>query len=340
MKPTGRAGLSSLLSYEGETMMKILLIMTGGTIGSTDRNGVIDIDEEITPHVIKLIEAHFKQVELDVIPLMNILSENLCAEDLNKLAKALLTTDFSRYSGVIVTCGSDNLAYLSAFVGLLTYRRTCHAVIVAADKPAFEPDSNAYDNIRTAVELLAGFSEGPCVPYRDSSGMRIHSAFDIRQADLSQDFFSFSGKYNTLTGKHYNKSLDVALDDDYVEQTIPDVFDAQRLPVVGDDVLLIHPYPLLDYSALNTDGKKAVLHMLYHSGTLDSERLVPWMKEHPDIPVYLASLRSGRKLYRTAKDAIEAGAVPLFDIAPECAYMKLLLACAQDEMSIREFMEG
>ena len=49
--------MSSLLCYEGETKMKILLIMTGGTIGSTDRDGVIHIDAEITPHIVKLIEA-------------------------------------------------------------------------------------------------------------------------------------------------------------------------------------------------------------------------------------------------------------------------------------------
>jgi L-asparaginase/Glu-tRNA(Gln) amidotransferase subunit D len=55
--------------------------------------------------------------------------------------------------------------------------------------------------------------------------------------------------------------------------------------------------------------------------------------------MFLASLRSDRKIYQSTSDILEAGAIPLYDISPECAYIKLLLACAQDELSITEFME-
>lgn len=322
-------------------MLKILVITTGGTIGSTEQDGIINVSAECAekPFVVKLYEgAYGKKTEFEIMPLMNILSENLCADDLNVLAKTLLTLDYTEYNGVIVTCGSDNLAYLASFVGLLTNQKPRPVMIVAADKPVLNFDSNGYENFCTAVELISNYSEGPCVPYRDSSGMKIHSATDIRQADLSADFYSFSGKYNTAHGKYYVHGTDIAFDDNYVSQTIPDIFDAEHLPDIGNNVMLIHPYPLLDYESIDLAGKRAALHTLYHSSTLNSEGVIGLMKRYPDVPIYLASFRSGKPLYQSAADVIEAGAVPLYDISPECAYMKLVLAASQDKMTISDFM--
>ena len=321
-------------------MLKILVITTGGTIGSSEENGVINISEAGSTHIQRMFGSEYRGIGFEHIPLMNILSENLRADDLDLLAKTLLTLDYTPYNGVIVTCGSDNLAYLASFIGLLTYRKCSQVIIVAADKPLFELDSNGIENLCTAVELISNFCEGPCVPYRDSRGMRIHSATDIRQADLSNDFYNFSGKYNTVTGKNIHRATGIVLDDNYVLQTVPDVFDAEHLPNIGDDVLMIHPYPLMDYDAINIDGKKAVLHTLYHSSTLNSEGAISLLKRLGDVPMYLASFRSENAIYQSAADVINAGAIPLYDISPECAYMKLVLACAQDRMSIREFMEA
>jgi len=95
-----------------------------------------------------------------------------------------------------------------------------------------------------------------------------------------------------------------------------------------------------DYSALSTRGKKAVLHTLYHSATLDSASALAFLDSLGSVPFYIATLREGQKPYATTKEIIEAGAIPLCGISPECAYMKLLLACAQEKMSIKTFMEA
>ena len=195
--------------------------------------------------------------------------------------------------------------------------------------------ANGYANFRAAVSLIRRGERGAYVPYRNSDGtMAIHSATDIRQADLSEDFYSFHGAYAVM------KNDDIILKRNYIQQRIPAVFNSNYLPKITDNVALIHPYPLLDYDALRFDGKRAVLHTLYHSATLDSRGTAALIKRLGDIPLYLASFRSGRERYRTAAEAIEAGAIPLTDIAPECAYVKLLLAAAQDKMTVREFMEA
>ena len=315
--------------------MNILLFTTGGTIGSAFDGTAIDVRTDGKCAVAERYAAAHPDVQFHILSPLNILSESVTADDLTVLIKALLEADLSVFDGVILTVGSDNLAYLASLVGLLCGGWHVPVILVAADKVLSDPLSNGYENFSCAVALIRLKRQGIFVPYRNSDGvLYVHSATDLRQADLSDDFVSHHGAYGVFAeGVLHEKRP-------YLQQSIPAVFDRDHLPHISDNVLLIHPYPLQDYTALSADGKKAVLHTLYHSATPDADRLIPWMRSHPDLPVYLASFRSGRQLYQTALDAIEAGAIPLYDIAPECAYMKLVLACAQDEMSITEFMRS
>ena len=312
--------------------MNILVITTGGTIGSVFDGASIDVSAAQSCAVAEMYRRSHPDITFTVESPLNLLSERLCADDLNTLARVILTTDFSAYDGVIFTCGSDNLGYLSAFICLLTCRAEKPIAIVASDKVLGDPRANGYANFSCAVELIKRGERGSFVPYRNKDGvMYIHSATDLRQADLSDDFFSFSGAYAGYDGE-------IVQQKEYVRQTIPAIFNENILPAITDSVALIHPYPMLDYSTLDCSGKRAVLHTLYHSSTLDSGRAIPFMERLGEIPLYLASFRSGRDRYRTAVEMIGAGAIPLTDISPECAYMKLLLAAAQDRLSLRDFM--
>lgn len=313
--------------------MNILLFTTGGTIGSAFDGRSIDVSREGQCAVAEQYQAAHPDVQFDIRSPLSILSERITAEDFNCLAKALFREDFQRYDGVILTVGSDNLAYLSGFVGLLFGGAGVPVCIVASDKVLSDLSANGAANFACAVALIRQGRTGAFVPYRNSDGMMfVHSAADLRQADESDDFFSFHGAYGV-----WEEGV-LQVNRPYVSQHFPPVFDREHLPQIRDNVLLLHPYPMQDYGRIEPAGARAVLHTLYHSATLDSCRFIPWMEHHPGLPVFLASFRSGRKQYRTAVDAIEAGAIPLYDIAPECAYMKLLLACAQEEISVRKLM--
>ena len=314
--------------------MKVLLIMTGGTIGSSFDGGSINVRADGKSAVVDRYFSEHKDVTFDTVHPLNILSESITCRDCNTLAKALFDVDPAAYDGVIVTAGSDSLAYLASFVGLLLGGCPIPVMIVAANKILTASDSNGYVNFSCAVDLIRQGIRGIMVPYRNTDGvMYVHAATDLRQADYCDDFDSFHGAYGVFENGvlHEKRS--------YIAQQIPQVFDRCHLPRLSDNVLMLTPYPMQAYTRINTDGVRAVLHTLYHSATLDADPFVPWMKAHPEIPVFLAPLHSGRKRYQTTVDAIGAGAIPLCDIAPECAYMKLLLACAQEKMSIQAFMQ-
>ena len=314
--------------------MEILLIMTGGTIGSSFDGGSINVRSDGKSAVVDRYLSEHDHIQFDTVHPLNILSESITCDDFNILAKALFDVDDTKYDGVIVTAGSDSLAYLSSFVGLLLGDCPIPVMIVAANKILTAPDSNGYVNFSCAVDLIGQGIRGVLVPYRNTDGvMYVHAATDLRQADFCDDFDSFHGAYGVFKNGalHENRP--------YITQRIPQVFDRDHLPRLSDNVLQLTPYPMQAYARINTDGVRAVLHTLYHSATLDADPFVTWMKAHPGLPVFLAPLHSGRKRYQTTVDAIGAGAIPLCDIAPECAYMKLLLACAQEKMSIQAFMQ-
>lgn len=327
-------GLCVLPVFMKGLIMNILIITTGGTIDSVCDGDSIDVSEAQSGAVVRLYQKEYDDAAFDVTAPLNILSERLSAGDLNTLVGAILSADTATYDGVIFTCGSDNLGYIASFIGLLTCRWELPVAVVASDKVLGAPNANGYANFRAAIELIRSGGKGCFVPYRNTDGtMYIHSATDIRQADLSDDFFSFHGAYAVM------KNDVLILNRNYIKQAIPEVFDRDHLPRIKDNIALIHPYPLLDYDMIDFTGKRAMLHTLYHSATLDSQGVIRLMDRLGDIPLYLASFRSGRSRYRTAAETIEAGAIPLTDISPECAYMKLLLAAAQDSLPIREFME-
>lgn len=314
--------------------MKVLLMMTGGTIGSSFDGGSINVRPDGKSAVVDRYRSDHEHVQFDIVHPLNILSESVTCDDLTTLAKALFDVDAAAYDGVIVTAGSDSLAYLASFVGLLLGDSPIPVMIVAANKILTAPDSNGYMNFSCAVDLIGQGTHGVLVPYRNTDGvLYVHAATDLRQADFCDDFDSFHGAYGVFENGvlHTNRPC--------IKQYIPKVFDRDHLPRLSDDVLLLTPYPMQDYSRIGTDGVRAVLHTLYHSATLDSDSFVPWKEAHPELPVFLAPLHSGRKRYQTTVDAMSAGAIPLYDIAPECAYMKLLLACAQDRMTIIDFMK-
>lgn len=339
--PAGLAGFFLGSLSGARWIMNILVIMTGGTIGSAFDGTAINVRADGRCAVVDRYMPEHSDIKFDTVSPLNILSESVTCDDFNRLAQALYNADLSRYDGVILTVGSDNLGYLASFVGLLCGRSNVPVCLAAANLVLSDPASNGYDNFACAVELIRQGKAGVFVPYRNMDGvMYVHSATDIRQADLSEDFYSFHGAYAVFENGVFTERQPL------IRHTLPVGFGKDGLPRIRDNVLLIHPCPMQDYSRFSADGAKAVLHTLYHSATLDAGAAVPFMQSLSDVPVFLASFRKGRKHYQTAEDMIAAGAIPLYDISPECAYIKLLFACAQADASapfggsIRAFMEA
>jgi L-asparaginase len=114
---------------------------------------------------------------------------------------------------------------------------------------------------------------------------------------------------------------------------------------------MIKPYPNLDYRCFNLHGIDAVLHDLYHSGTAcvttqwgEQHSLISFIKKcrAENIPVYLAPAVYSADAYQSTRELIQQGAVILWNMSIEAAYVKLLLAYSNfnNTQQINEFMKS
>ena len=95
--------------------MKILVIFTGGTIGTSIKNGWADIDNN-AKYVLLDSYNNKHKIEFVTASPYSTLSENLSAKHLNLLQKEIgdnLTKDFD---GIIVTHGTDTLQYTATAI--------------------------------------------------------------------------------------------------------------------------------------------------------------------------------------------------------------------------------
>ncbi|MGN0377436.1 MAG: asparaginase [Suilimivivens sp.] len=322
-------------------MKKILVVLTGGTIGSRVEDYVINVKEGSPYRLLSLYEEFYGKEEFEVIHPLNILSENMTPDSLLILLKSLDEIDYGKYAGVIVTHGSDTLSYTTAFAGFLFHHLSVPMIFVASNYPLGQKGSNGLNNFAKAVELIRGRAvRGVFALYQDQAGIsQVYLATRIHEAEPIRDQFrDFSGNafgrmedghliLNTARGEEMQPTIEEVEANVGREFEVPASF--------AKKVMLIRPYPGMDYSFFQFSEKNkpaAVLHYLYHSATscLEGEAysLLPFVEQchKMNIDVYAASYkRTEGNQYATGDALLKAGVIPLLNISPEAAYAKLML---------------
>jgi L-asparaginase/Glu-tRNA(Gln) amidotransferase subunit D len=103
----------------------------------------------------------------------------------------------------------------------------------------------------------------------------------------------------------------------------------------SERILMIKPYPGLNYAHFNLENTDAVLHDLYHSGTAcastqwgENYSLLEFIKrcQKQNTKVYLAPAVKSADAYQSTRELIEQGAEMIWNMSIEAAYVKLMLA--------------
>ena len=316
--------------------MKILLIMTGGTICSRMTGTTLDSD---TGYAVPLLVDRLKndgfEAEFEVVQIMNTLSENMTPRRYDLLLdyfRSLGARELSSYSGVIIAHGTDTLAYTSSLIAVALAGFELPVFIVSSNHTLDRPEANGHANFRAACELIKPrFGRGVYVPYRNSDGIvYLHRGAQLMQcANFSSDFFSRDMLPFTNTRPYESDCAEMPL---------------IRMKRPLGSVLMLTPYVGLDYSKISIDGIGAVLQRSYHSYTACVDRLPDgsaseysalglltrcndagigfWLGGVPETE----GLTSGT--YSTTAELIQAGARPVLALTDETAYAKLMVACS------------
>ncbi|TRW95557.1 asparaginase [Candidatus Methylobacter oryzae] len=315
-------------------MKNILVVFTGGTIGSVATGGTINTEGSTSFQLIRLFEQHYenhRQIHFDTIQPLQILSENLAPAAWNTLIQAIETARPDQYDGIIVTHGTDTLAYTACALSFYFNAIDIPMLLVSSDYPLAHAKANGLENFICAVEFILQRNEtGVFVPYRNQQQTaQLHRGSRLTcSLQLSGDFFSVQDKsYMRFENRQFSLP-------NPPEQQTP----ARHVPLKADfsaRILMIKPYPGLDYGSFNLNNADAVLHDLYHSGTAcaslqwgENYSLLEFIKrcKQQGISVYLAPALKSADAYQSTQALIEQGAKIIWNMSIEAAYVKLLLA--------------
>lgn len=251
-------------------MSKILTVFTGGTIGCSVSDNVMNVDSGTTYMLIdNYLKSHENGTNFTAIQPIDTLSENMNYSHWQAIVNALLSADLSQYDGVIITHGSDTLPYTSAVLSYALAGANIPIILTAANFPPEDERSNGFANFAAAVDIINNSSLcGVYAIFRQNSGkMAVYSGVRLLEATpFDDEFHAYQSK---ILGEMQNGQLIIH---DRTQADKMCLSPLEKRPKNLDfkrNILKIQPYPSLDYSCFDFEKNPpaAVLHGLYHSST-------------------------------------------------------------------------
>lgn len=312
-------------------MTKILVLFTGGTIGSKVNDGIVAVDESGKFLLVKQYESIYgRETDFECRQILNVLSENITSHEWQVIADELSGVDFDSYSGVIITHGSDTLAYTSALVGMLFRHSPIPIILTAANRPLTEKGTNGFYNFTCAVKIISdGKHCGVFTVYED-----VYLSTRLLPADTCLDKFSAYGgdAFNGVSEQMLQKKFSPLL----------------KKPLsLKKRVLKIQGYPDMDFSSYRiADGVGAVLYEPYHSATacmkenggIMSFSYLAQMCAEKSLPLYICGVKNAAARYDTLDKMLRCGVKTVGKLSAPAAYIKLLIGINQTEYPLDEFM--
>lgn len=325
---------------------RILLIMTGGTIGSFGDDNNNNRDTNIDKAKYLLLQNYEnnkanKKVDFDVVTLLDTLSENMTIDKWNQLLLGINELEVSVYEGIIIAHGTDTLAYTSSLLALMLGNIKLPVFLVSANAPLNMESSNGNDNFAAAVRLITmGIPADVYVTYRNSDGVvYLHKGCHLEQCkDYSEDFFS-------VDMQPVLECIDRGVDLQPVRRK-----SIELKKKLSDNVLMIEPYVGINYSRYNLCGVKAVIHGLYHSMTacVDGEKsenssIISFIRSCKESNLPLIITPAARTaLYSSGADMLKVGVGTVYGLTKEMVYVKTVVAIArgiETEAELVDFLQ-
>lgn len=169
---------------------RVHVVFTGGTIGSTASEGTTGLDGAPPRQILSCAPVDL-EVEFSETEPFRILSEDATPEHWTLLARHIASLDLAVLDAVVVAHGSDTLAWTAKALNYALAGCPKPVVLVAADRPLSDRDSNGPDNFRDALSFaLTENLPGVFAAWRDpGDDTSIHLASRLLPCDIHDDRF-------------------------------------------------------------------------------------------------------------------------------------------------------
>ena len=141
--------------------MKILTVLTGGTISCSESDGVLSPDSGNGKYLLDAAARAGVRAEFVTTQPYLVLSENLGAEHLKALRACILSRLGEGFDGIIVTHGTDTLPTTAAYLDYVLGAAGLPIALVSANYPLRDPRSNGLANFSAAVALIRRTPSAP-----------------------------------------------------------------------------------------------------------------------------------------------------------------------------------
>lgn len=315
----------------------VAVISTGGTIASyvDYRTGAVHpaiSAEELVFSVPELMDLCNVRAKV----LYSILSENMKVSHWQGLARAVANELNSGAVGVIVPHGTDTLGFTSAALSFMLRNLTGPVVCVGAQRSSDRPSSDAITNLLAATRLCVESDLGEVVVLMHGetadSFMLAHRGTKVRKLHSSRrDAF-----------KSINCEPIARIDGPEIKFLTEHTKRAKGPVELKDKIdgraSMLHFYPGFEAEHFDFLAKKVKGIVVAGTGLGHvSEEIVGSIKRalKDGVHVYVTTQclygAVNLNIYSTGRDMITAGAVPLGDMLPETAYVKLMWAMGQSD---------
>jgi glutamyl-tRNA(Gln) amidotransferase subunit D len=316
---------------------RVAVVTTGGTIGSVFAQRAI-VPDSLGSRLRAEIEGIWqkKSLSVEVFPALEKMSENMAPTDWLVIIQTIRQLIQRGYKSVIVTHGTDTMAYTAAALALYFNHNDSGAKIclTGAFYPLDHPDSDVRINLEAALDVVISerLPPGVYLSFRLSpAAVGIYHGLEINP--ITYDSTAFSAMYGKVAATYSCGNIDDVLPRVLDFAADCDFPSADKLRIVGQHIYQIVTYPGLDLSIFSTASpiNRLIIIDGYHSGTASSERfagtIIDFKMKNPHIQIALCSVPTKYLSipYESTLAIIDAGVSVYNDIPPLPLYV--LAAC-------------
>jgi len=310
----------------------ITLIGTGGTIGSRP-DGVSASPGLSADNLLDLMPELSDIANIKAKDTVSEFSENIGIKHWQEMAKAAEEEMNGGAAGVIISHGTDTIGYTAAALSFMLTELSGPVVLVGSQRSTDRPSSDAYGNLTASVRFcVSSKAAGVYVVMHDTmndDSFAVHRGTRVRKMHTSRrDAFR---SINAVPAAHIDGTGKITFRDDMPRPSAK----TKAVTKMSKDVVLLHYYPGMDPALFKDVVMRSKGIVIAGTGLGHvSDAMASLLKDAIDkgATVVMTSQcingPTGMNIYQTGRELQKIGVIPMNDMLPETAYVKLMWALA------------
>ena len=322
------------------TPSRILLVYTGGTIGSVEDQDTGALKPLNFDHLRNRVpEVEGLEAELEFESLAPIDSSDMTPDRWSELAR-LLFLRRDRYDGFVVLHGTDTMAYTASALSFMLPNFGKPVVLTGSQLPIGVLRTDGKENLLTAIEIAAKWDSGD--PQRGPLVREVVIYFGDELIRGNRAHKQDAEGFQAMTSPNFPALAEVGVHVRFRRDLLlRPVGDPACLVEVDPNVTVVHLHPGLTPGALRHQlaqpGLRAAILRTYGSGNAPrTSEFLAVLAEAQEEGVFLVNVTQctvgsvDANRYVTGAGLTRLGVEPSLDITLEAAVTKLMILAAQE----------